>query len=183
MGLHMSLAIAGNAIVSNRCNYDIWVWSVGAASSSGPIHVPARSQFSEPFHTTGTSFKVSKTNKLIGGAHTQFEYSIVKNLVWFDISLINCVKGKDASACPGHSQGLAMGSPNAACGRIACAGGSYCPTQAYFVDTPVQKLGLAEPVFSCPGAGTELDLYIKMCSDNAPIKRSLAGRMLTEIAG
>jgi len=36
MGLHMSLAIAGNAIVSNRCNYDIWVWSVGAASSSDP---------------------------------------------------------------------------------------------------------------------------------------------------
>lgn len=181
MGLQMSLAMAGNAVVSNRCHYDIWVWSVNSAGSSGPIHVPARSLHSEPFCTTGTSFKVSKTNSLVAGAHTQFEYTIANNLVWFDISLVDCAKGKDASACPGHTEGLAMDSPNAACGHIKCAGGNYCPTQAYFVDTPKQKLGLAEPVFSCPGAGTDMNLYMKMCADNAPMKRSLAGRLLTDM--
>lgn len=76
-----------------------------------------------------------------------------------------------------------MDSPNAACGRISCAPGSYCPTQAYFVDTPVQKLGLAEPVFACPGASTNLDLYMKMCANQAPIKRSVAGRLMAELGG
>lgn len=183
MGLQMSLALAGNAILSNRCPYDIWLWSVAPSGSSAPIHVPPHSQYSEPFRTTGTSFKISKTDQLLGGAHTQFEYSIVDNRIWFDVSLVDCAHGQDASACPGHAEGLAMDSPNKACGRAECAPGSYCPTQAYFVDTPVQKLGLPEPVFSCPGAGTELNLYMKMCSGEAPIKRSLAGRLMAEIAG
>ncbi|CBX96874.1 hypothetical protein LEMA_P100050.1 [Plenodomus lingam JN3] len=183
MGLQMSLALAGNAILSNRCSYDIWVWSVGESSSSGPIYIPARSQYSEPFRNAGTSFKISKTNQLVSGAHTQFEYSIVNNNVWFDISLVDCAKGENASACPGQAEGLAMDSPNAACGRISCAPGSYCPTQAYFVDTPVQKLGLAEPVFACPGASTNLDLYMKMCANQAPIKRSVAGRLMAELGG
>ncbi|KAF2855027.1 hypothetical protein T440DRAFT_486058 [Plenodomus tracheiphilus IPT5] len=181
MGLQMSLAMAGNAIISNRCSYDIWVWSVASSGSSGPIYVPARSQYSEPFRNTGTSFKVSKTNQLVSGAHTQFEYSIVNNNLWYDISLVDCAKGQNAASCPGQSEGLAMDSPNAACGHVDCAAGSYCPTQAYFVDTPMQKLGVAEPVFSCPGAGTELNLYMKMCADAAPIKRSLAGRVVADV--
>jgi len=182
MGLQAHLAMAGNAVFHNRCHYDIWLWSVTSASSSEAIHVPARSHYSEAFCDKGTSFKVSKTNQLVAGAHTQFEYSIVDNVIWFDISLVNCVKDKDASACPGHSQGLAIDSPNRSCGHIACSGGSYCPTQAYFVDTPMQKLGLKEPVFTCPGAGTDLDLNMKICSDNAPLQKSIAGRMLTDMA-
>jgi hypothetical protein len=43
------------------------------------------------------------------------------------------------------------------------------------------KLGLEEPVFTCPGAGTGMDLNMKVCADEAPLTRSIAGRMLVDI--
>ncbi|KAF3000819.1 hypothetical protein E8E13_006594 [Curvularia kusanoi] len=183
--LQAGLASAiGNAIISNRCPYDIWLWSVDQGYSSAPIHIPARSKYSEPFRSAcngcGTSLKISKTNELIAGRHTQLEYSIAGGNLWYDISFVDCAKGGSASDCPGHDLGLAMDSPESACGKAHCAAGSYCPTQAYYVDTPKLKLGIDEPVFGCIGKGTDMDLYMKVCSDEAPLKRSLAGRMLVD---
>lgn len=183
--LQAGLATAlGNAVVSNRCNYDIWLWSVDQGYSSGPIHVPARTKYSEPIRSAcngcGSSLKISKTDQLVGGQQTQFEYSIADGNIWYDISFVDCANGEDASACPGHDEGLAMDSPNSACGQANCAAGSYCPTQVYYVDLPMQKLGLEDPVFGCPGQGTDMDLYMKVCSDEAPLKRSIAGRMAVD---
>jgi hypothetical protein len=71
------------------------------------------------------------------------------------------------------------------CGAFHCAAGSYCPTEAYFVDQPKIKLGIDEPVKTCPGAGTALDLQVTLCADNpgndgglALQGRSVAGRRL-----
>lgn len=180
--LQATLAAAGNAIISNRCNYDIWVWSVGQGSSSAAIHVPARGQYTEAMRSgSPTALKVSKSNALLAGQHTQFEYSIVNNQMWFDISFVNCAKGQSSASCPGADAGLSMTSPNSACGKVHCAGGSYCPSQAYFVDQPMLKMGLEEPVFTCPGAGASMDINMKVCADEAPLKRSIAGRMLVDI--
>jgi hypothetical protein len=180
--LQASLAAAGNAIISNRCSYDIWVWSVQPGSSSAPIYIPARGQYSEPMKSgSPTALKVSKSNALEAGKHTQFEYSIVNNELWFDISFVNCANGQSSSSCPGADGGLTMSSPNSACGSINCAANSYCPSQAYFVDQPMLKLGLLEPVFSCPGAGANMDLNMKVCADEAPLKRSIAGRIAVDI--
>lgn len=185
--LQAGFAAAGNAIISNRCNYDIWVFSMDQSYSTGAIHVPARSQYSEPFRSScngcGTSVKISKTNQIVDGQHTQFEYTITNNQLWYDISFVNCAQGSSASNCPGHDGGLAMDSPNSACGKANCGSGSYCPTQAYYVDFPLKKLGLQDPVFTCPGAGTGMDLYMKVCSDAAPIKRSIAGRLEVSLDG
>lgn len=178
--LQAGIAIAtGNAIVSNRCPYDIWLWSVGEGYLSPPIHISARTKYSEPLRSA-SSLKISKTNKLLNGKHTQFEYSITGGNIWYDISFVDCAKGESASDCPGHEKGLAMDSPEQACGKAHCAAGSYCPTQSYYVDTPKQKLGLDEPVFVCFGKGTDMDLYMKVCSDDAPLKRSIAGRMTVD---
>lgn len=185
--LQAGLAAAGNAIISNRCSYDIWVWSIDQGYSSPPIHVPARSQHTEQLRSAcngcGTSVKVSKSDQLVAGKHTQFEYAITNNQLWYDISFVNCANGQDASNCPGHEMGLAMDSPNAGCGKVNCAGGSYCPTQSYYVDFPMPKLGLQDPVFTCPGAGTGMDLYMKVCSDQPSIKRSIAGRLSVSLDG
>lgn len=171
----------GNAVVSNRCAYDIWLWSVDQGHSSPPIHVPARTKYTEPLRSAcngcGSSLKISKTDQLVNGKHTQFEYSIADSNIWYDISFVDCAKGESASNCPGHDKGLAMDSPEQACGKVHCPAGSYCPTQSYYVDQPKQKLGLDEPVFGCLGKGTGMDLYMKVCSDEAPLKRSVAGRM------
>lgn len=73
-----------------------------------------------------------------------------------------------------------MDSPEEACGKANCAGNSYCPSQSYYVDFPLQKLGLEDPVFTCPGKGTGMDIYMKVCSDEAPLKRRVAGRMVVD---
>jgi hypothetical protein len=174
----------GNAIVSNRCTYDIWLWSVDEGYSSPRIHIPARTKYSEPLRNAcngcGSSLKISKTDRLTTGQLTQFEYSIANGNIYYDISFVDCAKGKSASDCPGHELGLAIDSPDQACGKAYCAGGSYCPTQSYYVDTPKLKLGLDDPVFGCPGKGTGVDIYMNVCSDEASLKRSIAGRMAVD---
>lgn len=177
------LAIAiGNTVISNRCSYDMWLWSVDQSYDSGPIHIPARTKYSEPFRSVcnscGSSLKINKSNNLISGAHTQFEYSLANGEIWYDISFVDCAKGGSASACPGHDMGLSIDSPEEAYGKAHCDAGSYCPTQAYYADLPLQKLGLQEPVFVCPGKGTGMYYHMKVCSDEALLQRSIAGRMV-----
>lgn len=183
--MQASLALAGNAILSNRCSYDVWVWSVDQSGSSAAIHVPARSQYSEPLRSTcngcGTSLKISKTDKLVGGAQTQFEYTITNNQLWYDISFVDCAKDKSADSCPGHDKGLSMIGSDSVCGEAVCSGGSYCPKMSYYVDFPVAKLGLEDPVFTCPGKGTNMDLAMTVCSDESNLKRSVAGRLMVDL--
>jgi hypothetical protein len=181
VALQAGLATAGNAIVSNRCSYDIYLWSVGGGSSSNAIHVPARSQYTEPFQNTPKALKICTTDSCT--QPTQFEYSIVNNQLWYDISFVDCASGQDASKCPGHAEGLAMSSSHSACPNIDCSAGSYCPSQAYYVDQPLIKLGIQEPVYTCQGAGTDMDLSMTVCSGETPLKRSIAGRVAIDLEG
>jgi hypothetical protein len=83
--------------------------------SSDAIKVAGRSKYTEPFRTPGAGgvvFKVSTSEQLVGGAHTQFEYAISNDQLYYDISFVDCAKGESASDCPGHDRGLAMYSPN-----------------------------------------------------------------------
>jgi hypothetical protein len=178
VALQASLVLAGKAVVANRCPYDIWVWSISTGHPSTSFMIPARSTHSEEYTGSSTSLKISKSEALVAGQHTQFEYSIAAGQLWYDISFVDCAKGESASSCPGHDEGLAMDASDDSCGKIDCPAGEYCPTQAYYVDTPLQKLGIAEPVFMCPKSlGTGVDLYMKVCSGQEQIKRSVAGRM------
>lgn len=175
MALQAGLALAGNAILSNRCDYDIWVSSVGGDHETPCTKIPAHSQYNETLYSTGTSLKISKTDSIQNGAQTQFEYTISGGKIWYDISFVNCAEGESASSCPGHAEGLAMRGSNSDCGAASCEAGSYCPTQAYYVDQPLIKLGIKEPVFDCPTPN--VDMYMTVCSSNASLKRSIAGRV------
>ncbi|KAF2268895.1 hypothetical protein CC78DRAFT_575437 [Lojkania enalia] len=160
----------GTAMVHNNCDYDVWVWSVDQSYDSGPIFLPAHSIYLEPIRPPccegcGTCLKVSKTNKLIDGLHLQFEYAI-KSVMYYDISFVNCAKGTNAADCPGHEKGLQISSPEPKCGKPTCEPGEYCPTQAYYVDTPLKKLNISEPVFGCGDAGSAMDLHFTICKNN-----------------
>ena len=56
--------------------------------------------------------KVSKSAQLVGGKHTQFEYAIANNIIYYDISLVDCAIGKSGKNCPGWLNGLSISSPN-----------------------------------------------------------------------
>lgn len=179
------VAAMGKSVLVNRCPYDIWAWSVDQNGSSKTIRVPSRTKYTEPLRSTcsgcGTSLKISKTSQLLGGAQTQFEYSIVNNQLWYDISFVDCANGQNANSCPGHDLGLTMDSPEPACGKAKCAPGTYCPTASYYVDFPLKKLGLRDPVFTCPGKGTDMDLIMTVCSGQPSLKRSIAGRIAVDL--
>jgi hypothetical protein len=180
--LQAGLATAlGNAVMNNRCDYDIWLWSVDQDYSSDAIHIPARSQHTEAIRNVcdgcGVSLKISNTDQLLGDQQTQFEYTIGNGGMWYDISFVNCANGEDASSCPGHVEGLSMVGSTSSCQSASCAAGSYCPTQAYYCAQPMLQLGIEEPVFGCPGQGTDMDLYMDVCSGEASLKRSIAGRI------
>ncbi|KAF2726465.1 hypothetical protein EJ04DRAFT_517778 [Polyplosphaeria fusca] len=163
----------GNAVIINRCPHDLWAWSVDQNFGSAPIHLKARTIYREPFRVPcdgcGVALKVSNTDQLVTGKHTQFEYAISNNIVYYDISLVDCAQGESAANCPGHEMGLRIDSAVRACEPLNCGGGQYCPTQAYYVDTPLAKLGIKEPVLGCGSAGTGMDVGFKLCSDQPQI--------------
>lgn len=171
----------GNAVIANRCSADVWLWSVDQNGSKGPIKIKARSKYTEKFRTPcnncGVSLKISRTNQLKAGQHTQFEYAIANNIIYYDISYVDCAKGKSAANCPGHKQGHMIDSAEKACGLLKCKGNSYCPTQAYYVDQPLIKLGIPEPVKGCGNKGTGMNIWFTMCSDAPKLKRDVAGRL------
>jgi hypothetical protein len=182
VALQATLAVGRKAIIANRCNYDIWVQPVHGPQWGGLVKIPARHKWSEPLSDAPTSMKISRTSSIVPGKHTQFEYAINSNQIWYDISFVDCARGSSASNCPGHTDGLGVYANNGRCGKIECAPNSYCPTQAYYVDQPLIKLGIKEPVFTCPGAGTNFDITMKVCPRNAPVyKRGVAGRFEMEV--
>ncbi|KAK7182525.1 hypothetical protein DPSP01_014114 [Paraphaeosphaeria sporulosa] len=168
------VAALGKLTVANRCSRDMYVWSVDGQGSSRAIKINARSRYTEPIRTScngcGVTLKVSRTLQLIGGHHSQFEYAISNNVMYYDISFVDCAKGQDASNCPGHVAGLEIYSPNERkCDRVTCSGNSYCPTKAYYVDQPNQKLGIPEPVYGCGDAGTGADLVFVLCQNQRSV--------------
>jgi hypothetical protein len=80
-----------------------------------PIHVPARTRYTEPKRAPGAGgvvLKVSRSNQLVGGKQTQFEYAIADNKIYYDISFVDCAVGKSGENCPGWHTGLSISSPN-----------------------------------------------------------------------
>ncbi|CAI6327684.1 unnamed protein product [Periconia digitata] len=176
----------GEAVLENRCSYDIWAWSVDSVTgSTEAIQIPKRTTYREPVrkitlpdgNSAGVSVKISNTEMLQAKHHTQFEYTIKNDRLWYDLSFVDCALDKSSANCPGAEKGLKMDFSEKKCKIPYCPPGQYCPTQSYFVDTPVQKLGIPEPTFNCDDAGTSMNIYMHVCADEKPIKRSIAGRI------
>jgi hypothetical protein len=71
--------------------------------------------------------KVSRSNQLVGGKQTQFEYAIADNKIYYDISFVDCAIGKSGKNCPGWHTGLSISSPNV---------GSPCPALNLSIHRP-----------------------------------------------
>jgi hypothetical protein len=152
--------------------------------TSPTIYVPARTKYVEPIRNVcegcGVSVKVSKSDQLMAGQQTQYEYSIANNQLYYDLSYVDCAQGESAENCPGHDRGNSIDSPDETCRDLYCGAGSYCPNEAYFVDQPLIKLGIPEPVFGCGAGDFGMDLWFNVCHENPNLKRSVAGRLAVE---
>ncbi|KAF2873671.1 hypothetical protein BDV95DRAFT_605153 [Massariosphaeria phaeospora] len=149
----------GKAIVYNSCDYPVWIFPVrGDNQTVSSFELLAKHTFTEPIYHCpgcGVSYKIFKTNNLAAPI-TQFEYAITDRL-YYDMSLIDCVKGNDASACLGHESGLQAAS-GPGCQKLMCAPGEYCDTQAYFI--PEAGYGPAS-VKDCP---KDMGVKFELCA-------------------
>ncbi|KAF2733569.1 hypothetical protein EJ04DRAFT_468106, partial [Polyplosphaeria fusca] len=118
----------------------------------------------ETLHTPasggGVSIKVSATPDM--SRITQFEYALGGGLVYYDISLLDCLgPGHDASKCPGWADGLlAVGGGSCGnAGRLECKAKETCEhvNGAYW--SPEANYTDQAPVRACKeGEGVSFEL-------------------------
>ncbi|KAL2861546.1 hypothetical protein BJX68DRAFT_260365 [Aspergillus pseudodeflectus] len=81
----------GHAVVSNRCNIPIFLWSVGENISQQNTVQPNHT-YSELFRrdpkTGGIAIKITtvRDGLYTSAPQTVFAYNLVENLVWYDLS-------------------------------------------------------------------------------------------------
>jgi hypothetical protein len=125
------VAKAGTLTVHNYCAYDIHYQHLGNGLS-GNTQVLSAGATSE-YPLSGTVWKASKTPSL--EKVVQIEYAVASNILYYDMSLIDCLgvtnglKNKDTSGCVGLESGLQLGNQGFS---FQCQKGAWCDDQAYF---------------------------------------------------
>lgn len=81
----------GNAIVTNHCQFPVYLWSVGG--SVGPKQtIPAGGSYTEALHhdsaSGGISLKITTVDNGLhnGSPQTNFAYTLDPGTVWYDLS-------------------------------------------------------------------------------------------------
>jgi hypothetical protein len=128
-----SVQALGNAIIYNKCSYDVYMWATDASRNpSSPVTIPSGGSYSEGYHTPasgGVSLKISKTTSDI--KITQFEYTVQPydgtNFVWYDGSNVNC-QGTD---CPFYYEGMYLETSLSSCPTRTCPAGAATCTGFY----------------------------------------------------
>ncbi|KAF2787458.1 hypothetical protein K505DRAFT_197820, partial [Melanomma pulvis-pyrius CBS 109.77] len=144
---------SGEAPVINSCAFPVYIVPVAPTGQlSPPQLVPAGQTWSHDIQYVaghGVSLKVSKTDNFAWPI-MQFEYTAESSdIVWYNLSFLDCVKGKDASACPGWEYGV-----QAVCGSgdsFRCEPNEYCDKNGYFI--PEGGYLPTSPVKQCKKSG------------------------------
>lgn len=112
-GFATTAAAEGYAKVSNQCDFDVTVWSVGKDVSNG--HTLAKGEsYSEPFavdpKTGGRTLKITRDRDGLytGKPQTNYAYSLTQPKVWYDLSNVfgdafsghKLLLASDDSSCP-----------------------------------------------------------------------------------
>jgi hypothetical protein len=117
----------GNAIIHNKCPYDVYLWPTDAnRAPTQPQVISSGSTYSEGYHTPstgGVSLKLSKSTSCASGYITQFEYTVSAysgtNFLWYDGSNVDCT----AANCPFQQDGVFLTTSkgsNSACKECSC---------------------------------------------------------------
>ncbi|KAJ4985890.1 hypothetical protein SVAN01_08579 [Stagonosporopsis vannaccii] len=168
------------ARVHNRCNYDVYLWSVykgDGCPSDEMVTLKQGEVYQENYQDpkggdVGVSIKISKTQECKGNDITQLEYFIQKNSPGFnynylDVSYVDC-PANDAD-CPTRQEGyyLNVGSQTGAvkasaantwCPVMSCNDPASCNKMSYVLPDDVQTK-TCEP-------DQNMDFY--MCGGEAP---------------
>jgi hypothetical protein len=170
-----------NARIINRCDYDVYVWSVWknmGCGTSEMVTLKKGETYSENYQhpaggDQGVSIKVSKTQECTGSNIVQLEYFLEtreeKKGFWanyLDVSYVDCLGGD----CPTKKEGyyLSAGTPsframkttadNSWCPILSCHDAASCAKMSYILPDDVQTK-------TCD-LDASMDFY--MCGSQAP---------------
>ncbi|KAJ4290563.1 hypothetical protein N0V90_010780 [Kalmusia sp. IMI 367209] len=121
----------GQVFLKNSCSYEVTVDAIPGpgCSSGGSGTVSAGSTWTDTLADCSNGNTALKVYGNGSEKPMQFEYGLVGDTVWYDMSFIDCLTStSDFSQCAGSS--WSMGSVGS-CPTYACKGGSECCTQGY----------------------------------------------------
>ncbi|OCK84384.1 hypothetical protein K432DRAFT_389543 [Lepidopterella palustris CBS 459.81] len=186
----------GNAVVENRCSYDLYLWSIPGYDDNSyhpnppSVMIPKRTFHSEQFqvpacsNACGMSLKLS-TEPVLRNPIVQFEYSITDNHLSYDISFVDCVAPDLTwNNCLAHELGIKLFSTSTAsgCDPFDCDGDpqgrQLCKSAAYYQPVPNGNTipeGEGDgwqPVKYCSGGQSSGDLVFVACKGNPALPGS-----------
>lgn len=150
-----SVAAVGKAIINNKCDFDVYMWHVDSDhSDSSPTVISAGSgTYSETYKTCssgGVSLKLSNSSTITGSTITQYEYTLGPEMLWYDLSNVNCA----GTACPFQPYGMTL-TPSSDCAVVTCPGGPLSCKAAYT---------LFDDDWASHGCATSVDLTLELCT-------------------
>lgn len=159
-------AAPNQAQVLNSCDYPVYLQSVSFAGED-QILIPPHKAYIAPLVLScptcgGVSLKVSRQPN--APTVLQFEYTAKDGLIWYNLSMIDCLKAgrdsADGSSCPGWEGGL-QGGGGGTCKKFTCGPGQKCDGEVYWIEEFGGKDGA--PVSSC---AIENGVTFELCAAN-----------------
>ncbi|KAF3043627.1 hypothetical protein E8E12_001367 [Didymella heteroderae] len=168
------------ARVHNRCNYDVYLWSVykgDGCPTDEMVKLKSGETYQENYADpkggdVGVSIKISKTQQCKGNDITQLEYFIQKNSPGFnynylDVSYVDCPS--NSGDCPTRQEGYYLVA-GAQTGAVkASAANTWCPVMSCNDPTTCNKISYVLPddvqTKTCE-PDQNMDFY--MCGGEAP---------------
>lgn len=143
---------AGSAVVHNKCECDIYLWSIAnSADVTMETLTAGNASYSETYRTNpdggGISIKIAKLDTQ--STITQFEYTVSGETIFYDVSNIN--------GYPFQAEGLALNPSVESCPSVTCPAGTDC-SEAYNLPDDVRT----------KGCSSEADLVMVICPDASP---------------
>jgi hypothetical protein len=145
-------ALAGSAVVHNKCSCDVYLWSISnSASVTMQTLSSGNRSYSEEYQTNpnggGISIKIAKLESQ--AEITQFEYTVSGETIFYDVSNIN--------GYPFKAEGLTLAPSVSDCPVVSCPAGTDC-TEAYNQPDDVRTKGCASTT----------DLIMTLCPEVDP---------------
>ena len=143
------------ARVHNRCNYDVYLWSVYKGDGCPSDEMVTLKQgetyqenYQEPTGGVGVSIKLSKTEECKGNDITQLEYFIQTNSPGFnynylDVSYVDCPS--DDADCPTRQEGYYLVSGSQTGAATASSANTWCPVMSCTDPTSCNKISYVLP--------------------------------------
>jgi len=150
---------AGNAIVHNQCDFDVYLWSVSDAATSMTTIEKKGGEYAEAYQLNpnggGISLKVGRD--MSGKNITQYEYTLKGDSLWYDLSLID--------GHPFIEHGVSIIPSDDDCRAVICPAGVELCAAAYMI--PTDNWATAH-------CGSDADTVLILCSGDEDTDGSAA---------